>query len=102
MPISDARLDANRANAQHSTGPCTDEGKAISSMNAVKTGLTGRTVLLTADDAVIYQQHLDRNLEVLTTPLQTKYTRTPSTVVFFLIRVYPRSSVAIHSSLYSK
>ena len=61
MSISDARLDANRANAQHSTGPKTDEGKAKSSMNAVKTGLTGRTVLLPADDAVIYQQHLDRN-----------------------------------------
>jgi len=30
-------------------------------MNAVKTGLTGRTVLLPADDAVIYQQHLDRH-----------------------------------------
>jgi hypothetical protein len=30
-------------------------------MNAVKTGLTGRTVLLPADDAVICQQHLDRH-----------------------------------------
>jgi hypothetical protein len=61
MNISDARLDANRANAQFSTGPRTEEGKAKSSMNAVKTGLTGRTVLLPSDDAVIYQQHLDRN-----------------------------------------
>jgi hypothetical protein len=59
--ISDARLDANRANAQHSTGPKTEEGKAKSSMNAVKTGLTGRTVLLSTDDAIIYQHHLDRN-----------------------------------------
>ena len=61
LPLSDARLDANRANAQFSTGPRTEEGKAKSSMNAVKTGLTGRTVLLSSDDAVIYQQHLDRN-----------------------------------------
>jgi hypothetical protein len=61
MTISDARLDANRANAQFSTGPKTEEGKAKSSMNAVKTGLTGRSVLLTSDDAIIYQQHLDRN-----------------------------------------
>jgi hypothetical protein len=58
---SEARLAANRANAQHSTGPKTEEGKAKSSLNAVKTGLTGRTVLLPADDAIIYQQHLDRN-----------------------------------------
>jgi hypothetical protein len=59
--VSDARLNANRANAQFSTGPKTEEGKAKSSMNAVKTGLTGRTVLLPSDDAVIYQQHLDRH-----------------------------------------
>jgi hypothetical protein len=59
--ISDAQLAANRANAQKSTGPVTDQGKAKSSLNAVKTGLTGRTVLLPGDDAVIYQQHLDRN-----------------------------------------
>ncbi len=58
--LSDARLTANRANAQHSTGPRTEEGKAKSSLNAVKTGLTGRTVLLPTDDALIYQQHLDR------------------------------------------
>jgi hypothetical protein len=57
----ESRRAANRANAQHSTGPKTDEGKAKSSMNAVKTGLTGRTVLLPGDDALIYQQHLDRN-----------------------------------------
>jgi hypothetical protein len=42
--VSDARLAANRANAQHSTGPTTPEGKAKSSHNAVKTGLTGRTI----------------------------------------------------------
>jgi hypothetical protein len=59
--ISDARLAANRANAQLSTGPSTSEGKAKSSLNAVKTGLTGRTVLLPTDDALAYQQHLDRH-----------------------------------------
>jgi hypothetical protein len=58
---SEAKLAANRANAQHSTGPRTEEGKAKSSMNAVKTGLTGRTVLLPTDDALAYQHHLDRH-----------------------------------------
>ena len=53
--ISEARLAANRANAQHSTGPTTPSGKATVSLNAVKTGLTGRTVLLTSDDAVRYE-----------------------------------------------
>jgi hypothetical protein len=58
--ISDAQLNANRANAQCSTGPTSAAGKAASSLNAVKTGLTGRTILLPSDDAVIYQQHIDR------------------------------------------
>lgn len=53
------RLAANRANAQLSTGPRTDEGKAKSSLNAVKTGLTGRTVLLPAEDAAAYETHLE-------------------------------------------
>jgi len=49
---------ANQANAQLSTGPKTQAGKAKSSLNAVKTGLTGRTVLLAADDATAYEKHL--------------------------------------------
>ena len=53
--LSDARLAANRANAQHSTGPRTEEGKAKVSLNAVKTGLTGRTVLLSPEEAAPYQ-----------------------------------------------
>ncbi len=57
-PVSESRAAANRANSQLSTGPRSAEGKAISSMNAVKTGLTGRTVLLPSDDAEAYQQHL--------------------------------------------
>jgi hypothetical protein len=40
------------------TGPKTAEGKAISCMNALKTGLTGRTVLLPTDDASAYQAHV--------------------------------------------
>ena len=60
QPISPNRLAANRANAQFSTGPTTPEGKAKSSLNAVKTGLTGRTVLLPAEDAAAYQSHIER------------------------------------------
>ena len=36
---------ANRANAQRSTGPRTEEGKAASSKNAFKHGITARCVL---------------------------------------------------------
>jgi hypothetical protein len=48
----------NRENAQFSTGPVTEAGKAISSLNALKSGLTGRTVLLSTDDAAQYQTHI--------------------------------------------
>ncbi len=52
------RLAANRANSLLSTGPRTDDGKRKSSLNAVKTGLTGVTVLLSTDDAAEYQRHI--------------------------------------------
>ena len=55
-----AQITANRANAEKSTGPKTEAGKTKSSLNAVKTGLTGRTVLLPSEDAAAYQAHLDR------------------------------------------
>ena len=61
--ISLKRLAANRANAQLSTGPTSSEGKAKSSLNAVKTGLTGRTVLLPSEDADAYETHLLQYLE---------------------------------------
>lgn len=56
--LSPARLAANRANAQLSTGPTSQDGRAKASLNAVKTALTGRTVLLPSDDAALYEQHV--------------------------------------------
>src|SRR6516162_4299826 len=50
--------ERNRLNSQSSTGPRTEEGKAVSSKNALKTGLTGRTVLLPSDDAAAFEQHV--------------------------------------------
>lgn len=58
--ISAAQLAANRANSQMSTGPRTAEGKAKSSLNAVRTGLTGRTILLSASEADAYELHVAR------------------------------------------
>jgi hypothetical protein len=56
-PLSLASLAANRANAQLSTGPRTAQGKARSALNAVKSALTGRTVLLPTDDVPEFQEH---------------------------------------------
>jgi len=57
-PISPAQLLANRANAQLSTGPRTPVGLQKSSRNAVKSALTGRTVLLPSDDVQEYAAFL--------------------------------------------
>lgn len=58
-PVSPAQLAANRANSLLSTGPRTEAGKAASSKNAVKSGLTGRTVLLPTDDVEEYARFLE-------------------------------------------
>jgi hypothetical protein len=57
-PVSEAKRLANTANAELSTGPTSPEGKAKSSLNALKTALTGRTVLLPSEDAAAYAQHV--------------------------------------------
>jgi hypothetical protein len=55
-----AQIAANQRNALLSTGPSSEAGKTKSSLNAVKTGLTGRTVLLPDDDAALYEAHVSQ------------------------------------------
>jgi hypothetical protein len=52
------RTEINRANAQHSTGPKTPEGKKHSSLNALRHGLTGQIVVMPTEDLAAYQSHL--------------------------------------------
>lgn len=49
-PVSQSKLDANRANALKSTGPRTPEGKARSSRNALTHGLTSRDLTALGED----------------------------------------------------
>ena len=56
--ISPEQLAANRANATHSTGPATAEGKATSSRNRTTHGFRSSTVLLPGDDPAEYNQLL--------------------------------------------
>jgi hypothetical protein len=50
MNVTPEKLAANRANAQHSTGPKTDDGKARVSQNAVKHGLTSKDIIVRPDE----------------------------------------------------
>src|SRR4030081_4030976 len=51
------RAVINRANAQKSTGPRTAAGKQRSSLNALRHGLTGHTIVLPTEDHSAYQRH---------------------------------------------
>jgi hypothetical protein len=51
---SDRKKAANKKNAQHSTGPRTPEGKAKSSMNAIKFGFYARAVVMEGEDPQAY------------------------------------------------
>lgn len=88
---SAAQFAANRTNAQSSQGPTSPEGKAKSSMNAVKTGLTARAVLLPSDDAAIYQQHLDSHFKQFTpaTDEEKSLVQTIADFEWRLLRIMP-------------
>jgi hypothetical protein len=51
------RAEINRQNAAHSRGPISPEGKRRVSLNALRHGLTGQTVVLPSEDLAAYQNH---------------------------------------------
>ena len=61
MSISDARLDANRANAQHSTGPRQRKAKPNHPSTPSKPVSPAAPSCYLPTTPLIYQQHLDRN-----------------------------------------
>jgi|HubBroStandDraft_1064217.scaffolds.fasta_scaffold01472_17 hypothetical protein len=56
MLISDKQQEANRQNAQQSTGPKTLEGKAAVRLNALTYGLRARSTLITGENPEDYMQ----------------------------------------------
>src|SRR4051812_8598609 len=62
---SAARLAANRANAQRSTGPRTEQGKMRSKFNGLIHGCSAHEVLLPGEDPEPLQQRLDAWLDDL-------------------------------------
>ena len=67
------QIEANRRNAQKSTGPTSVTGKAVSSMNALKTGIHAESLLLPSENladldqltADYYQHHQPASFSVL-------------------------------------
>jgi hypothetical protein len=54
-----AQIDANRANAQHSSGPKTEEGKASSCKNNTRHGFRGSFTVLTTESQEEFDMLLD-------------------------------------------
>jgi hypothetical protein len=60
MPLSKAqRSRINRQNAQKSTGPRTERGKKIASLNSLKHGLCIETLALPGEDAALLRERYD-------------------------------------------
>src|SRR5690348_17314066 len=81
---SEAQIKANQANAQYSTGPKTPEGKAISSRNNVRVGLTGDSFNVLAWEK---QEEFDELLEDLRSEHKPA-TRTESLLVEKMAQSY--------------
>jgi hypothetical protein len=58
-PISEKRLEANRRNAQNSTGPKTEAGKSAIGRNAVKHGLTAALKVAPDEDPEAFKAMLE-------------------------------------------
>jgi len=56
MLISDKQHQANRQNAQHSTGPVTPEGRAAVRLNALTYGLRARSTIIEGEDPEEYKR----------------------------------------------
>ena len=54
--VSPAKVAANQANAQLSTGPKTDEGKARSAQNTLKHGLSSGEVFVKPEEIDTFHQ----------------------------------------------
>jgi hypothetical protein len=54
---SEAQILANRKNAQKSTGPRTEEGKAVAAQNSVKHGLLGTRDVINSEDPAEFDRH---------------------------------------------
>ncbi len=65
LMATEARVAANRANAQKSTGPRTPEGKETASQNALKHGLFAREGVIRGEDQDEFEIHRERLLAQL-------------------------------------
>jgi hypothetical protein len=59
---TEAQIEANRANAQKSTGPRTPEGKETAAPNALKHGLFARETVIRGEKEEEFEEYRDNLL----------------------------------------
>src|SRR6266446_1860386 len=87
---SPQQIEANRRNAQKSTGPTTPEGRAAVRLNGVKHGLTAATLILPGEKQSDFEALLD-SLEAEhapTTPTEELLVRQLAMATWRLTRLY--------------
>ena len=62
---TEAQINANRHNAQKSTGPSTRQGKAAASQNSVKHGLFARQTVISSENQAEFDLYRDRIISEL-------------------------------------
>ena len=63
--VSERRIEANRRNAQRSTGPRTEAGRARSSINALRHGITGQVSIMTTEDRAAHDKFVQELIDRL-------------------------------------
>ncbi len=92
------RAAINRSNAQHSTGPRTPEGKARSSQNALRHGLSSRTALISSEDQQAYAGHCSKFFDEYrpATPTETQLTQELADTAWRLNRIPALEAQLLH------
>ncbi len=94
MACSQAQLESNRKNAQMSTGPRSDEGKARSASNSYKHGLTGEGVVLPHEDA----EQFDNLVETLEAEMRPKNTLARECLTHLALLMLKLTRGALHET----
>src|SRR5262249_21759098 len=98
---TERQIAANRLNAQKSTGPRTDEGRAAVRLNAVKHGLCARTLVLPGEDEAEFQALFDDLQETHKPANRTEamLVRQMAIAAWCLDRAYHVEGAFLHSEL---
>lgn len=88
--LTEKQLEANRRNAQRSTGPRTPEGKARSSRNNFRHGLTGQIILMPDDEREAHDAYCQELIDSLRpeTPMERDLARSIAEDSWRLTRIF--------------